>query len=248
MDTKVQRLMGALADLWSFLTTGGNWTGSNGIISLTRAHVSLSAVALLISTAVALAPAVILAHQRRGALLATSVVNIGRAVPSFALIALVLPFSLRWGFGLGFWPTGVALVALGIPPIFTNTYTAITQVPAATIEAARGVGMTERQLIRHVELPVALPLIITGIRISAVQIVATATLGALVGYQCLGSLIVKGLALGSSGSGAELLVGGAFLVAVLSVLTEVAFTYLERLVTPWRRNTRRPVRAPAVAG
>src|SRR5690606_3610690 len=125
-----------------------------GLPALTWAHLRLSALSTAIAAAVAIPPAVLLGHVRRGAILAVSVVNIGRALPTFGIIALVLPFSLRWGFGLGFWPTAVALVLLAAPPIFTNTCTGVRDVPADAIEAARGMGMRPGQLIRRVEVPV----------------------------------------------------------------------------------------------
>jgi osmoprotectant transport system permease protein len=168
--------------------------------------------------------------------LSVAVVNIGRAIPSFAIIALVFPFSIRYGFGLGFWPTCVALVALGIPPMFTNTYAGVAGTPPETVEAARGVGMTGGQVLRQVELPTALPLIVTGIRISAVQIVATATLGAIVGYQCLGSLIVSGLQRSESGK-ADVL-AGAVLVAVLALAVDAVLGRIEPRLTPWRHRLR----------
>src|SRR4029450_4916805 len=118
------------------------------------AHLKLSFAALLIAGVLALPPAIVLGHVKRGALLAVSIVNIGRAIPSFAVIALVLPFSLRWGFGLGFWPTLVALVLLAAPPIFTNTYTGVRDVPVEAVEAARGMGMRAGELVRKVEVPV----------------------------------------------------------------------------------------------
>ena len=126
-------------------------------------------------------------------------VNLGRAIPSFAIIALVFPFSIRYGFGLGFWPTCVALVALGIPPMFTNAYSGVMETRNDIVEAASGIGMTGPQVLRKVELPAAVPLLMTGVRVSAVQIIATATLGALVGYECLGTYIVAGLARGPTG-------------------------------------------------
>jgi hypothetical protein len=137
---------------------------------------------------------VLLGHAKKGGLFAVSVVNIGRALPSFAIIALVLPFSLEWGFGLGFWPTCVALVLLAVPPMFTNTYTGVRDVDAGTVEAAVGMGMAPHRVVWGVEMPTASPLIITGARVAAVQVVATATLGALVGFTGLGSLIIEGFA------------------------------------------------------
>ena len=226
--------MSALGDLWSFLTTGANWTGTTGIWTLTRAHVWISFVSVLIASAIAIPPAVVLAHRRIAPVASVAVVNVGRAMPSFAIIALVLPFSIRWGFGLGFWPTTVALVALGIPPIYTNTYAGVAGTPADLVEAASGVGMTGSQVLYKVEIPFALPLLITGFRVSAVQIIATATLGALVGYRCLGTLVLDGLA--RPRTAGDRLIGGAFLVALLAILVEVALNRAETRLVPWRRR------------
>jgi len=147
-------------------------------------------------------------------------------------VALVLPFSLRWGFGLGFWPTLVALVLLAIPPIFTNTYTGVRGVPADAVEAASGMGMRARELLRKVEVPAALPLILTGLRVSAVQVMATATLGAVVGYRCLGTPIVIGMQRQNKGP----LLAASILVAALALGTDGLFALVQRLLVPWRRQ------------
>jgi len=220
----------AWADMWEYLGTDRAWQGRNGLPSLLWAHVQLSFVAMLVAAVVAIPPAVLLGHLRRGGLLAVSIVNIGRAIPSFAIIALVLPFSLRWGFGLGFWPTLVALVLLAIPPVFTNTYTGVRDVPREAVEAAEGMGMRARALVTGVEVPVALPLILTGLRVSAVQVVATTTLGALVGYRCLGTPIVASF----QGSNKGPLLAAAIVVAALALLTDGAFSLAVRLLVPWR--------------
>jgi osmoprotectant transport system permease protein len=225
-----------LRDAAEFLLTAENWWGPRGILARLQAHVWISLVATSIAALVAIPSAVLLAHRRRAPTLSVAVVNVGRAVPSFAVVALVLPFSIRWGFGLGFWPTAVALIVLGIPPMFTTTYTGVAGAPAESIEAARGIGMTDRQVLRSVELPAATPLIMTGIRISAVQIVATATLGAVVGYECLGSFIIAGLARGSAGR-AEV-VAGAFLVAVLALVVDVVLDRAQQALTPWEQQVR----------
>jgi osmoprotectant transport system permease protein len=222
------------SQMWDYLGSDAAWQGRNGLPSLLWAHLQLSFAALVIAAVVALPPAVVLGHVKRGALLAVSVVNIGRAVPSFAVIALLLPFSLRWGFGLGFWPTLVALVLLAVPPIFTNTYTGIRDVPDEAVEAAQGMGMQSGELVRKVEVPVAMPLILTGLRISAVQIIATATLGALVGYRCLGTPIVAGFTRSDKGS----LLAAAILVAAVALLTDGFFAGAQRWLVPWR--TARP--------
>jgi len=221
--------------LWSqfttYLTTADNWYGPRGIWAHIVEHVHISLVAIAIAAAIAIVPAILLGHVKRGGLLAVSVVNIGRALPSFAIIALVLPFSLAWGWGLGFWPTCIALVLLAIPPMFTNTYTGVRDVDPGTVEAAVGMGMAPYRVVWGVEVPTAGPLIITGVRVSAVQVVATATLGALVGFGGLGALIVEGFAQQDDGK----LLTGAFLVALLSLLTEAVFYGVHHLATPWQR-------------
>lgn len=228
--------MSALADAWDMLTTASNWTGDHGFLARTRAHVWISVVATAIATLLAIPPAIWLAHRRLVPGLSVAAVNLSRAIPSFAIVALVLPFSIRYGFGLGFWPTCVALVALAIPPIFTNTYAGVAGTPPELVEAARGLGMTGREVLRHVELPTSIPLVLTGIRVSAVQVIATATLGAIVGYECLGTYIVAGLQRGQAGQAAVL--SGAFLVAALALLADAAFGRVEPRCAPWLRRVR----------
>lgn len=224
--------MSALGELWAYLTTSGNWTGQGGILTLTWAHVRISVAALAIAAVVAIPPAVVLAHLRRGGAIAVSIVNLGRSLPSFGILALALPLSIQFGLGLGFWPTLVPLVILGIPPIFANSYTGVREVDPGVVESARGMGLLPRQVLLQVELPIAVPLVVTGLRVSAVQIVATATLGALIGFQCLGSLVVQGIAQFDDG---KTLTGG-LLVALLAVLTELLFSAAERGLTPWQRR------------
>lgn len=221
-----------LRQMWDYLSSDAAWSGNRGLPALTWAHIKLSVLAVVVSAAVAIPPAVVLGHIRRGGLLAVSIVNIGRALPTFAIIVLILPFSLRYGFGLGFWPTLVALVLLAVPPIFTNTYTGVRDVPPDAVEAARGMGMRAGELVRKVEVPVAWPLIITGLRVSAVQVVATATLGALVGYRNLGTPIITGFAQRSQRG---VLLAAAITVILLALLTDAMFALAERRLVPWRR-------------
>jgi osmoprotectant transport system permease protein len=229
--------MSAIGDFVDYVTTGASWEGSNGIPSLLANHVRLSAVSVVLAAVIAVPSAVALGHVRRGGFVAVSIVNIGRAIPTYAIIALLFPLSLRYGYELGFGPTTVALVLLGIPPIFTNTYTGVRDVDLGVVESARAMGLRPRQLVLRVEVPNALPLILTGLRVSAVQIVATATLSALVGYQSLGTLIINGFQQQDDGK----LLTGAVLVAVLAILTELAFGVVERRSAPWlRRGGRRP--------
>ncbi len=231
--------MTALGDFWTYVTTAGNWTGSNGLLALTWAQVWLSTIATLAAAAIAVPVGVIIGHGKRGGAVVASVVNIGRALPSFAVLVLAFGVFSTWGKGLTMWPTFVALVLLGIPPIFTNTYTGVREVDPSIREAATGMGLGRSQVVLRVEAPIALPLIVTGVRVSAVQIVATATLGAWVGFQCLGTLIFEGFAQQDDGK----ILTGAVLVGALTIVTELSFALLVRKVTPWQPRPHRGSRA-----
>ena len=233
----------SLQQMWDYLHTSGAWHGRNGLPALAWAHIQLSVAAVLLSAVAAVPIAVVLGHFNRGGIVATSIVNIGRAIPSYAIMALIFPFALRYGFGLGFWPTMVALVLLAVPPIFTNTFTGIRDVPEPTREAARGMGMRGGELLRKVEVPVAMPLILTGIRVSAVQVVATATLGALVGYRDLGTVVITGYTSSNKGP----MLAGAIAVAALALLTDGMFALAERWLIAWRRPVGRTADATVTA-
>jgi osmoprotectant transport system permease protein len=219
--------------VWHWLTDGSHWTGRNpGILHRLAEHAQLSLLATVLAIAVAVPPALWLGHTRRGGLLAVSIVNIGRAIPSYGILVVVNPFFLRWGFDLGYTPTLVTVWALALPPIFVNTYTGVRGVDPTLVEAARGMGLRGRQILGQVELPVALPLIITGIRIAAVQVIATATLGALAGWDGLGRIVTDGFAAGRSFDGRVELVSGAVLVAGLAIVVDVAFALVQRYALP----------------
>jgi osmoprotectant transport system permease protein len=220
--------MSFLADVWAFFADGANWVGEAGILARTLEHVGLSTFSVVVAGLIAIPPALFLGHAGRGGLFAVSVVNIGRAVPSFAIVALALPISINLGLGLGFWPTFLALVALALPPMFTNTYTGVREVDPGTVEAARGMGMTEREILRGIELPLASPVILAAVRVASVQVVATATLGALVAWGGLGRYIIDGF---SQRDNVEVFVGGV-LVALLAVATELFFEFVERRAIP----------------
>jgi osmoprotectant transport system permease protein len=196
-----------------------NWAGTSGIPNRTFEHVWLSALTVLVGTAIAVPIGLAIGHTGRGALLAVSVANLGRALPSYSLLLIFFTF-----FGIGFATAFPALLALTIPPILTGTFVGVREVDRDMVEAGRGMGMTDLQLLRRVELPMALPVIIAGIRTAAVQVVATATLAALVGGGGLGRFIVDGFALQQD----DQLVGGAIVVALLALVTERLFTLLER--------------------
>lgn len=212
-----------------------NWSGTAGWVNRLWEHVQISVVSMVAATAIALPFGAWFGHTRRGGVAVPAIVNIGRALPSFGILALALPITIRLApvlpfveSGLGFFPTFVAMFALALPPIFTNTYAGVAGVDPDIVEAARGMGVTERRLLREVEVPIALPVIITGIRLSAVAVVATVPLGALVAFGGLGRFIIDGFATRDDVE----IVAGALLVAALSILTEIAFSWLERRVVP----------------
>lgn len=228
--------MSAVQDFTDFVTTSSNWWGERGILHRSVEHMRLSAASVFAAAAVALPAGVFFGHVKRGGLIAQSLVNIGRAIPSFALVVLLFPLSLQYGFGLGFWPTFVALVLLAIPPMFTNTYVGVRDVDPAIVEASRGMGMGGGQVLFRVEAPIARPLILTGVRLASVQVVATATLGAFVGFNGLGSYIYEGFAQQDDGK----LLTGAASVALLAIATELIFSIVVRRATPWLSPSRNP--------
>lgn len=207
------------------------WSGSRGLVERTIAHLELVGLSLLIALMIAVPLGIVVGHTRRGGAVATTLVTAGRAVPTYAVIALLFPLAIIWGIGLGFWPSVVALVLLAIPPLYTNTYTGIRGVDAALVEAARGVGMAGRQVLWGVEVPVALPLILAGVRTAVVQVMATATLASIFGYQSLGSYLTEGL----SQRDDEKLLIGTVAVGVLWLIAEVLLGLLQRVLTPWAR-------------
>jgi osmoprotectant transport system permease protein len=188
-----------------------------------RQHIVLSLVALLVAVAIAMPVAIMIRNTRVGALIAINVGNVGRAVPSLAILALALPF-----FGIGFGSALVALTALAVPPILINASTGLREVDKGVIGAARGMGLSGSQILTRIQLPIAAPVIFAGIRTSAVQTVASATLATFIGGGGLGDLIVEGY----SRRGPEILLAGALAVAILAIITEIGFGALERVFTP----------------
>lgn len=226
--------MNQLVDAVHWILTASNWSQvqlGSGIGGQLVYHVELSAISLLIAAAVAVPVGVVVGHTRRGEFAAVSISNIGRAIPSFALLVLafIVVSNVRPSLGFSMVPTVIALVVLAIPPILINTCVGIEGVDADTVEAARGMGLTARQVLTDVEMPLAAPLIMAGIRTSAVTVVATATLAGFAGGGGLGVFLYLGFA--QQGQ-EQILIGGAILVALLAILTDVLFALLERAVTP----------------
>ena len=213
--------MNVVNEVIAWLTDPAQWSGPEGIPVRTLQHLGYSLLATAIAAAIALPIGIYIGHTGRGALVAVNLTNLGRAIPSLGII--ILMFTLV---GFGIVPVLVALVALAVPPIVTNSYIGVRSVDRDVREAAEGMGMRGRQVLWQVELPVAMPLIMAGIRTSAVQVVATATLAAFVGLGGLGRYLIDGF----SQRDLPQVVGGAILVAVLALLIELALGRLQTLV------------------
>jgi osmoprotectant transport system permease protein len=213
--------MSILTELVAWFLDPANWQGSTGVPARVAEHVLYSVIAIIVSIAVALPIGIFIGHTGRGGAVVINVLNSARAVPTFGIILLTVLVA-----GIGLLPVVVALVALASPPIVTNTYAGIRSVDPKIREAAEGMGMVGWQVIRRVEIPVALPIIMAGIRTSAVQIVATATFAAIVGLGGLGRYIIDGLAQ----QDLTQVLAGAILVAALSLLTEFALSLLQSAV------------------
>jgi osmoprotectant transport system permease protein len=213
--------MNVVNEVIAWLTDPAQWSGPDGIPVRTLQHLWYSLLATAIAGAIALPIGVFIGHTGRGAVFAINLTNLGRAIPSLGIIILV--FTLV---GFGIVPVLVALIALAVPPIVTNSYIGVRSVDRDVRDAAEGMGMRGRQVLWEVELPVAMPLIMAGIRTSAVQVVATATLAAFVGLGGLGRYLIDGL----SQRDLAQVVGGAILVAVLSLLTELMLGRVQTLV------------------
>lgn len=232
-----------LGEVVAWFADPSTWSGRNGIPARLLEHLWISGASLGIGIAIALPLGLAIGHTGRGALAVVSIANIGRAVPSLGLMGLAFVVLLPLGLGVGPLPAIVALSALAIPPIVVNTYAGLRDVDRELIEAASGMGMRAWQVVWGLEVPVALPVILAGVRTSAVQVVATATLAGIIGGGTLGELIIIGF-----NTGDEVLVfGAALVVALLSIVTELAFAALQRAATsPGLRG--RPVPPPEDPG
>ncbi|MFJ9122878.1 ABC transporter permease [Streptomyces sp. NPDC102340] len=223
--------MNLLSDSWNWLADSAHWAGDNGVWHRLAQHVTLTVVCLVISCLIALPVALVLGHLGKGGALAVNIANIGRAVPTFAVLVLLLLTPLgQYSEG----PTVVALVLFAVPPLLTNAYVGMRGVDREVVRAARGMGMTGRQMLFRVEVPLALPMILNGVRIAAVQLVATATIAAIAGGGGLGRIITAGFNLASTPQ----VVAGAVLVAVFALVVEALFELVERFGPGWLRGRR----------
>lgn len=216
-----------LGEVVAWFTDPQNWQGPSGIPTRFAEHVVLSAVSLAVAMLIALPLGVWLGHTGRGGNLAINVSNVGRAVPTFAVLSLLALSPL----GLSTTSTVVALVLFGIPPMLTNAYVGMREVDQDVVQAARGMGMSGSQLVTRVELPLATAMIVSGVRLAAVQIVATATIAAMVAGGGLGRIITSGFGRQDNAQ----VVAGAILVALLALAVELSFEVIQRRLDPVRR-------------
>ncbi|WP_369275579.1 ABC transporter permease [Streptomyces sp. R11] len=214
-------LLNQLGSVGDWLTSAKQWHGAEGIPQRLLEHLTYSGLSLLFAALIGLTLGLLVGHTGRGAFAVASVANLARAVPTFGLVVLVVTLV-----GLSTTPVLVALVALAIPPILINTFEGVRGVDPATRDAARGVGMTEWEVLVRVEVPMALPLILLGLRVAAIQVVATATIAAYPGLGGLGRFIVDGL----SRNDYELVIGGSAAVVVLALVVQILFTALRRVI------------------
>ncbi len=237
--------MTVFGDMWAYLTEASNWSGSDGIAALMGQQLLLTVTALLMAMAVGLPIALWLGHLGRGGFLAINISNVGRAIPTFALLALLVvapwPGTDELGpYGRAGLATLIALTLFALPPIITNSYVAVREVPDDVKESATGMGMTGRQKFFRVELPLARPLVLSGVRLALVQVWATATIAALVAGPGLGRIIVTGFALQDQAQ----VLAGALLVGIMALVLELAMAYVQRRSNPLRVDRRSLEEAP----
>lgn len=209
---------------WGWLTDPANWQGTGGIPSRLVEHLDYVGRSLLIAALIALPLGLFTGHTGRGGFAVTTVANAFRALPTLGVVIIVV---LTVGFGI--WPVLISLTALAIPSILVNTYEGIRNVDADLKDAARGMGMTGWQVLTQVELPVAVPLILLGVRTAAIVTVSTATVAAVVGLGGFGRYIIDGLAIRAFDTEVA---GGAILVVILALLVSAVFLVLRRVIVP----------------
>jgi osmoprotectant transport system permease protein len=217
-----------VASVAGWFTTSANWSGSTGVLELVWRQAELSLAVVMGAIVIGGGIGLVLGHTGRGGLVAVNAANAARAIPSLALLTLfaIVPWiSLRWG---GFLAAFLALVALAIPPILTNTYVGMREVDADVRDAAKAMGMTGRQVLQNVELPLAVPFVMAGIRTASIEVVATSTLAAYVSYSDLGTPVISGL---NTNNTVEAF-AGALLVALLAALVALGLGVLQRAFTP----------------
>lgn len=224
-----------LRQVLSWFADPARWTGSDGLLARLAEHLEYSALSTVAAALIALPIGLAIGHTGRGAFLAINATGFGRALPTIGVVTLVFLAS-----GLSLWPVYIALVVLAVPAIVTNTYAGMAAVPRELRDAARGMGMTGWQRLWQVEVPVAAPLILAGIRLAAIQVIATATMAAYVSFGGFGRYLFDGLAQRDLPQ----VLAGAISVAVLAIATDLLLAALQRALTPrGLRDTRKEAHA-----
>jgi len=222
--------------LVTFLGDATNWQHETGIPNRLLEHIAISLLAVLTASIIALPLGFYIGHTGRLQLLGINIANIGRAVPSYAVMVMLLPVMLALApvlgydprLGLRFFPIFLAMVLLSIPPILVAAYAGLQAVDRELTESSRGMGLTETQILSQVELPLALPVLIGGFRVALLQVIATATIGAFLAGGGLGRYIIDGIARRDDG----MLYAGVVLVALLAIGTDLLLSWLQRRLTP----------------
>jgi osmoprotectant transport system permease protein len=240
--------------VWAWLTNPDNWTKNflgPGIPTRILEHLQYTGVAILIAAVIAVPLGSYVGHTGRGGVLVVGIANAFRALPELGLLIMLV---LAMGVALAFQAVTIALVLLAVPPLLAGTYAGVRNVPPDVVDAARGMGMSEREIVVRVELPIALPLILGGLRSATLQVIATASIAAFVSLGGLGRYVIDGRAAGGPDGYAEM-AGGAVLIAVLAITAEFTLAGVQRLaVSPGVRTTtvrrrvlRTQIRPPAQA-
>ncbi|HEY7719915.1 MAG TPA: ABC transporter permease [Pedococcus sp.] len=215
-----------IGDMLAWLADPAHWSGPDGIVARTLEHLGYSAIALVLASVVAIPLGLLVGHTGRGRFAVVNLAGAARAIPSLGLLfILVLLLGPRLPVGAAeLWPSLIALIVLAIPPVLAGAYAGVESVDPAARDAARGMGMTGSGVLWRVEVPCALPLIFSGLRSAALQIVATATIAAIVGLGGLGRFLIDGLRVRDFPQ----MVSGAVLVALLALLVDLAFALVQR--------------------
>jgi osmoprotectant transport system permease protein len=235
----------------SFFTDPVQWSGDIGIPHRLFEHLVLAGSSVLLAVLLAIPIGLYIGHTNRGSAVAINIANIGRAIPSYAMMVIPVPLTLTLApilgydasFGLVFLPIFIAMTLLAIPPLLVSTYAGLRSVDRDLIESGRGMGLSEGQILRQVELPLASSIIIGGLRTATLQVIATATIGAILGGGGLGRFIFDGL--GQGVAGYPSIYGGAILVAGLAIGVDLILAFVQRRLTP---SALRPSRRRRAAG
>lgn len=228
--------MNVFDQAWHWLTTSDNWsrnTNNNGVLELAWEHIQIAAISVFFAALIGLSVGITLGHLRRGGAVVTLLANLTRAIPTLGILIILSSIPT---FGVTTKTAIISLSAFAIPPILTNSWAGVSSVDRDTVEAARGLGMTGREILLRIELPLALPLVAAGIRNSTLQTFATATIASFLGNETLGTFIQQGQ--GNSDQGEVL--GAAILIGVLAVALDLLLGAVQRALTP--KGTRAPRR------